>query len=353
MTIMNKQTLAKICSIIVTSLFVGAEILLFLTSGTTIDGSLWMILGLVLALLFVTPIHELGHIVFALLAKMQVVYAQLGCLLIKREGGRYALKLVNPLWTDETRVLPTMGGNMQKRALAYTIGGLVFNAVLIAVLLLFVYLGKSTVALGMLPYAGYIFLLNVLPFEYPTGKTDCAVYLGIKRDEPSERAMLLALDIQGKLSKENTYAEIEKELFDFPVLREDDPMFLVSWDLKYRRALALDDLNGAVDCIKRISQAEEYMQENEREKLALELTYLNALNGDLEKANECCKYCEEFLRAETATAKRVLATVACVSGKVDSAKILIESGLKLLENEEVYGEKKLEEELFYRIKLDD
>ena len=99
---MNKQILAKISSIIVTSLFIGAEIVLFLTLGRTIDDSLWIILGLVLALLFVTPIHELGHILFASIVKMRVVYLQLGCLLIRREGGRYALKLANPLWADET-----------------------------------------------------------------------------------------------------------------------------------------------------------------------------------------------------------------------------------------------------------
>ena len=350
---MNKQTLAKISSILLTILFVGCEILLFLTLGTTNEGIVKVIVGLFVALIFATPIHEFGHIVFAKLSKMQVVYAKVFCLSFKKAGVRYALKLTNPFLADETSVMPTTVGNIQKRFLAYALGGLIFSAVLIVTLTLIGILADSVVALGMLPYAGYIFLLNALPFEYQTGKTDCAVALGILRGEDSEKAMLLAFDIQSRLSKENTYAEIEKQLFDFPVLREDDPIFVMSWDLKYRRALALDDLYDAVDCINRMSQAEEYMQPSERERLAVELTYLNAVNGNLEKANECCKYCEGFLRLENATAKRVLATVACVSGDLESAKLLVESGLRLLENEEIYGEKKLEETLLLRIKIDD
>jgi hypothetical protein len=350
---MNKLIIGKIYSIILTVLFIGTEILLFLVRGATVDSGTAVTIGLFLALLLVTPVHELGHLVFAAMAKMKTVYMKFFCFSIQKQGGRYALKLVSPFSSDETQVLPTTGDNMKKRALCYAIGGLAFSFALIIIIVVTAVVLKSNVAWGTFPYAGYIFLLNALPFEYPSGKTDALVCLGIIRDEPSEKAMVLALDIQGRVYKEKRYAELSKELFDFPVLREDDPLFVVCWDLKYRFALDLDDVALAVDCIKRLSQAEEYMHESERERLACELTYLHALNGDLVKANECCKYCEDFLRSETPTAKRVLATVAMQSGEKVSAEILVESGLRLLEQVEIYGERKFEEELLRRIKFDD
>jgi hypothetical protein len=83
-----------------------------------------------------------------------------------------------PFAPDETQVLPIGSENMEKRAYAYAIGGLVYSGVLFAALLaasivcwcfgtgvFFVY--------ALLPYAAYLFLLNVLPAEYASGKNGC------------------------------------------------------------------------------------------------------------------------------------------------------------------------------------
>ena len=108
-------------------------------------------------------------------------------------------------------------------------------------------------------------------------------------------------------------------------------------------------MEKAAYALKKLSQSEEYFTRGEREKFAAELTYLHAINGDFEKANESSKYCEEFLKSEIAAAKRVLATVAFCAGKFEDAEILKESGMSLLSKMEIHGERALEESLLSRI----
>jgi hypothetical protein len=355
---MKKSTLSKIYTAIVTLAFMLGEIVVFITKGKTSTGAVSVLVGVLLAFVLAPTVHELGHILFAKSANMQVQYAKFFCFSAQRAGGRYELTLVNPLLADQAQVVPIGRGNMKNRAQKYVLGGLVFSGALVLVvailaIVLEVLKMENALAFGILPYSAYLFFLNVAPFEYVDGKTDYAVYLGIKRGEPMEKAMLMAMQIQGGLTSGESYSSLPETLFDFPVLAEDEPMFLIAWDLKYRRALDCWDLEKASYCIKKMSQAEEYFTRSEREKFAVELTYLHALNGDFEKANESSKYCEEFLRSETATAKRVLATVALCAGRLEDAEILKESGKALLAEIEFDGERMLEENLLSRINTTD
>ena len=230
---MNKRTVTTIYSLFLALALLGSELFLLAKFGSATDGAVKVVIGLLLALLFVTPFHEVGHIIFAAATKMRTVYAKLSFFCIIKQGGRYALRLANPFAADMAQVAPTTGGNMRKRTFLYAMGGLVFSLLLIVAVVLVSVFGDSVVALGMLPYAAYIFLLNAAPCEYPTGKTDAAVCLGIWRNEPTEKAMISALDIQGQLYKQSRYSEISEELFEFPILREDEPVFLLCWDLRF------------------------------------------------------------------------------------------------------------------------
>lgn len=351
---MRKSTLSKLYTIAITLAFVASEILILNKKGGEATGAVSVVLGLLLAFMLAPTVHELGHIVFAKCVNMQLEYAKFFCFSVQRVGGRYALKIVNPFLSDEAQVLPIGSENMKTRAQKYALGGLVFGglfAVLLVVLaiILSVAQAENAFVLGMLPYSTYLFLLNVAPFSYAEGMTDTAVYLGIKKGEPMENAMLSAMQIQGGLSSGKTYESLDEELFNFPVLPEDAPMYLISWDLKYRLALAKWDLEKAAYALKKLSQSEEYFTRGEREKFASELTYLHAINGDFEKANESSKYCEEFLKSEIAAAKRVLATVAFCAGRFKDAEILKESGMSLLSKMEIHGERALEESLLSRI----
>lgn len=352
---MNRSVFAKIYAVILTLGFIAGEIVLIANPAfQTVDGSIELLVGLVFALFVAPTVHELGHIVFALAMKMQLRYTKFFCVKIQKQAGRYAFLFANPFALDETQVVPTVGGNMQKRATWYTLGGLIFSAGLVCALLVPAILlscfGISNAFLwASVPYAIYLFCLNVAPFEYANGKTDALVYLGIKKGSPVESAMLLAMDAQGRLFAGERYRELEDEAVKFPVISEDEPLFSICYDIKYRRALDLGDLPLAADCLKRMAQSEAYLSGYERERLASELTYMHAINGDFESANACAKLCEGYLTGATASAKRVLATVAWCAGKTEEAKVLMEQARTALQKEEILGEKYFEEELLSRL----
>ena len=85
------------------------------------------------------------------------------------------------------------------------------------------------------------------------------------------------------------------------------------------------------------------------EKIAAELTYMHALKGDLQSAQQCAKLCEKFLKTETAVARRVLAACAFAGGKTDECLLLKESAENYLEKELIAGVVKAEKILLSRI----
>ena len=129
---------------------------------------------------------------------------------------------------------------MLKRASVYTLGGLIYSGILLVLVLVWVILSvcfeqPSYLTLGLLPYTAYLFLLNVAPFEYASGKTDMLVFVGLKTSQPAEKTMLSAMEIQGCLYEGKSFTEIDEPLyFHTPQLCEDEPLFAVMQDLRYR-----------------------------------------------------------------------------------------------------------------------
>jgi hypothetical protein len=202
----------------------------------------------------------------------------------------------------------------------------------------------------MLPYAAYLFLLNVLPLEYVSGKTDALVYRGIKKNYDAERCMLSVMEVQGRLFEGKTFAEIEEgHYFNLPQLCEDEPLYAAILDLRYRYFLEKEELEKAADCLNRLANAQAYLPQEEVEKLAAELTYMHALQGDLQSAQECAKACEDFLKTETAVARRVLAACAFVGGKTEEGLLLKDSAETYLEKELILGVVKAEKILLSRM----
>lgn len=356
---MKRKTLSKIYAVALTVAFVGAELLLLgLSAFDSLDGVISLLSGLLISLIFAPTVHELGHITFANAFGMKLRYSKFFCVKIQKKGGRYAFSLANPFAADETQVVPTHGGDMKRRAVWYTLGGLIFSGVFLflflAAAMILSCLGIHSAKLwGIIPFAAYLFMLNFAPFEYASGKTDMLIFEGIRKGELAEIAMIAAMDVQGRLFAGEEYAKIEKAAFEFPVLAEDEPLFAVCQDLKYRRALDEGDFENAADSLKRLAQSEEYLLDGEGERLAAELTYMHALGGDLESANKCAKLCENYLKGESVAAKRILATVALLSGKIDEAKAIKAQADALLTSEDILGERLLEEKLLSRLIFDE
>lgn len=318
----------------------------------TIEGVCGLIAGVVLA-----PIcHELGHVALARANGMDDVYVKTFCFKLVLKNGKKKFSFASPFSPDETQVVPKRGGDMQKRAQAYTLGGLIFGSIFLFALLTAAIVcaafGVTRYALwGAAPYAAYLFLLNVAPLEYAGGKTDMLVYLGLKRGYDAEKNMLAAMEIQGRLYEGKSYAEIEEKLyFDLPQLREDEPLFAVMLDLRYRYYLEKGELEKAADQLNRLANSQSYLADAETEKIAAELVYMHSLLGDPDGAEENGKLCREYLKSEDASAKRILAAYSSAFGRKDAAEELILQAEEALRNERIVGVAKFERILLSRVR---
>jgi hypothetical protein len=186
--------------------------------------------------------------------------------------------------------------------------------------------------------------------EYASGKTDALVYRGIKKGYDAEKNMLAAMEIQGQLYEGKSFAEIPKPYyFDQPQLCEDEPLFAVMLDLRYRYYLEKEDFDRAADCLNRLAQAQAYLPDSEVVKIAAELTYMHALNQDFERLQQTSEVCREYLAGESATAKRVLAAYAYAADKKEGIATLKAQAEESLAKERIKGLAKFERILLSRI----
>lgn len=353
---MKRKAVAVYAAFCTLTLVAGFLVGFFFAWRGGLEDTIDCVVGLLCGVALAPCIHELGHIALAKAHKMRCVYSKFFCFQLVEKKGKLRLRFASPFSADKTQAVPLCGGNMQKRAAAYTLGGLLFSGVFLVVVLAaaitLAALGLTNYTLwGLLPCSAYLFLLNVAPAEYASGKTDMLVYIGLKRGEPAERNMLAAMEIQGRLYEGKSFSQIDEALyFDLPQLPEDEPLFAVMLDLRYRYALEKGDLDKAGDYLNRLTQAQAYLTEREVEKIAAELTYMHAIGGDLERAEACGKLCREYLQSGEATAKRILAAYSLAAGKMEAVEPLKKQAEEALANESCAGEAQFERILLSRIK---
>ncbi len=353
---MMKRTLVTIYAILCTSLLAVGFVVAFAFAW---QAGVWetaeCLLGFVLSFALASTVHELGHVTFAQIADMDYVYVKCFCFKIYVENGKKKLGLASPFAPDQTQVLPKSSGNAQKRATLYTLGGLIFGGIFLIIILtaaiLCSALGVAKFAFwGMIPYAAYLFLLNLPPVEYASGKTDTLVWRGLKKGYDAEKTMLAAMEIEGQLYEGKSFAEIDEAYyFDLPQLCEDEPLYAVMLDLRYRYFLEREELDKAADCLNRLASAQAYLSDTEVQKLAAELTYMHALRGDLKSAEESGNLCREYLRSEEISAKRVLLAYSKAVGKTEALEPLKRQANECLRREKIAGLRKFEEMLIKRI----
>ncbi len=353
---MRKKTVATLyAAFCIALLLAGLLLTLYFAWKVGLDSGLQALLFVALSLVLAPTLHELGHVVFALACSMELEYVKFFCFKMIRTSGKLRFSFASPFAPDQTQTLPKSGGNMKKRACLYTLGGLIFGGLfaLIVAIVATVFACFNVNAFwlwGLLPYSAYLFLLNVAPIEYPSGKTDALVYQGLKNGASAEKNMLAAMEIQGRLYAGESFAEIDETLyFSSPQLCEDEPLYAVMLDLQYRYYLEKGEFEKAADKLNRLASAQAYLESLEVEKIAAELTYMHSLNGDFERAKDCSKLCETYLQKEEVAAKRALAAYCKAFGKEDAVKTLIEQAEKILQNERMKGKAKAERILLARL----
>lgn len=316
----------------------------------------WALVGMIFGFVLAPIFHELGHLLFAEIGKMQYVYFKAFCFRFARKNGKLKFSLASPFAADETQVIPTCGGNMKKRATRYALGGLfveggAFILLLVAAIVCTALKATRFELWAAVVYFAYLFLLNAIPANYASGETDAAVYVGIKKEDASERNMLAAMEIQGRLFEGKSFSEIPEDLyFSQPQLCEDEPLFSVMLDLQYRYYLEKGDLDKAAEKLNRLAQTQAYLPDDEVIKIAAELTYMHALNGDTELAEQCKALCEEYLQGNSLTAQRVLAAYAYLERDFEEVKARKAKAEELFDGEYVKGNAVFEKILLSRIK---
>lgn len=113
--------------------------------------------------------------------------------------------------------------------------------------------------------------------------------------------MLCAMEIYGKLYEGKSFSEIERGLYyDFPQLAEDEPMYAVMLDLRYRYHIEKGETERAADSLNRLASASSYLSEEEFSQTAAELVYMHSLVGDKARAEESGKTCRALFAGRDA-----------------------------------------------------
>ncbi|MBQ8428137.1 MAG: hypothetical protein IJX18_02655 [Clostridia bacterium] len=332
----------RIYAIILITAFFAGSVGVFFAASFTLEDTVNAVVGFVVSIAIVPIIHELGHVTTAKSKGMNVVYVKCFCLRFFKKGGKIHIRFASPMRADETRAIPKKGGDMQRRALAYISGGLVFSGVLAlllagaAILLLCLKISSFTLW-GMLPYALYLFLLNAIPVQYANGKTDALTYREVKKATVEGKALLNAMEIQGRLYAGERYSEIPVEFYETYALREDEPLFALLWEAKYHYYLEKNDLEKGADALNRLIASGDYLTDEMLLNVRVETAYMFLLQKDASELKRLQESDEEFLRSDDYRAKRLLATYAYACGEEARGEALVEQAKISLKKEEVQG----------------
>lgn len=287
-----------------------------------------------------TPIlHELGHIAFAKRADMKIRYTKFSIFAFEQKQGKLRFSFASPFSSEQTQAYPITGGNMKKRMICFAKGGLVFGGLwlllLVGLSVLFYFFNEIAfyTVLGFVPYAAYLFFLNLPPVEYPSGKSDSLVVSELKKGENEAAYLLSVMEIYANLAQGKRFGEVDEKLyFDLPVIAEDAQEWAVMQLLRYRYYLDLGDFDNAASCLNRLVSAEEYLSNETFEETLCELVFLHSLNWDVELAKNC------YARVETAFLEnRAPLRIRLIYAVISENEELTNSLLKEVESAD-YGE---------------
>lgn len=187
------------------------------------------------ALSFLTAscIHELGHFVFGLFSGMRA---------------KLTLKSVLPLMhPSSVEIVPKKEDKLKSRLIATALGGVFFN-------LIFIVLGVAALFVPQIPvwvspiaiWHLSLFLDNIFPIEFKTGKSDGLVIYELIKNTPQSQVMLAVLRAQAHILSGKPIEELNKSvLFSLPQIAEDDPAFISLTELRAAYLKATGDEEGA------------------------------------------------------------------------------------------------------------
>ncbi|MGN1061868.1 MAG: hypothetical protein ACI4RO_01955 [Candidatus Scatosoma sp.] len=319
--------------------------------------------GMLASVFFAPFLHEAGHTVFAKANGFTVLYVKIFIFRSDNTGEKKRFSLCSPFAAEQTQAAPEYAekrpGEMKKRAALYTAGGLVFGGVYlcVAAVLSAAFAGKGGTAdgvsyfcLGALPYAAYLFFLNVVPFTYGGGKTDMRVLIDILKQTPCGVRFIAALNAQGQIAEGKAYSEIDETyLRNLPAIAEDEPLFIMNLFYLYYAAAEKGEAEAAAAYINRIASLAPYLTPQEEKTALCELLYMNAVSGDEEQAQKCYSAFCSYGETGTAAENRAAAAYYVLRGDAARADEYIGRAVSAAEKEKFSGARKSEELLLRQI----
>lgn len=290
---------------------------------------------------FSVLIHELGHWLFGLVSGMKFISLSVSGFEISRGGIHYVGKRA---FAGNTQMLPKCPKGVRAKTAFFALGGAIFNLVFGAVFLALFFVVPIHPVLFFFelnaPFHLFEGITALLPAELDSGRTDGKVFLEILKDTPYSKVFLAVQSAQGLLFSKS-YSEIPKErLFDLPVIREDEPAFLVLTQLRWQYLFMNGDEAGAMREIKRLETLADYVSdERVRAELTCEFAYAHRVFFSDETG-------EELLQsAEPAKGSPIYALAKyAVEGEEE------ETVLSILEKEPAVGIRELDKALLDRAK---
>ena len=196
----------------------------------------------IVSFLTASAFHELGHALFGLFSR---VHARLS-----------AKSVLTIFSTSSVEVIPKTDKKIKRRMIATTLGGLVIN-------LLFIVIGILALTVPQIPswlsgiavYNLVLFLFNISPLEYNSGKSDGLVICELIKNEDSAKVMLAVLTVQAQVLNGKPIKEVEEKLlFDLPQIQEDEPAFISLTELRAEYFAAKGDTANAQKYKSRFEQ---------------------------------------------------------------------------------------------------
>lgn len=199
--------------------------------------------GMAAAIPLASFLHECGHMLFGAMCKIKAkphfkVFGSSFCTLIPEEDA-----------------------NIKARIIAVACGGAAVNFIVLCAVTLSVSFKVAPVWLSFLvPANAYLFILNVIPAQFSSGKTDGLVINGLIDNDNESKVLLAVLTAQAQIFKGKRIEELEESLLlDLPVIREDDPAFISLTELRYEYFSAEGDEEKAALYKSRLEDLQKYL----------------------------------------------------------------------------------------------
>lgn len=350
---MNSKKLKIIMWIAVLLMTLGAYLvhfigILYLYSDLWAQVLLYAFLGLLISLFLAPLIHELGHLIVGLVVGFRLVSFNVSFIKLQFYK-KFKISIVKPYAFGETVFIPKSPEKYPEKLRATIIAGLVASVIymLVGMAIVFLSTNLESVLLFGIPYhvSAYILMLNVLPF-----KSD------------SDGALVFFYSLKGSVYNEMTsnvlsaMAEIMCGTEPKDVSARYLTEFYVSYDyysvmLKYLRYIAFlwRDEESAFKELFDVSDLSK-IPDSLYETIYKELFFASIVRGDsgFIKANEDTVI--GYLDDDSPSNYRIHAAYRLYKGDDNWAKILIDSGIKNLNDDD--GLSRYEKRLLTAMKSD-